>query len=629
MNILKSNNLIQIVTFFVPILLTYNYCNDMLFMKKYANKRGEKMNNDRKKINKVFNRIISIIIVAIMLTMYLLIAPINKSNAATYNQTIINANSNNNNGIDAFPESYKVLLNKLVQETGHSNWKFKAFYTDIDWKELTNGQNENKCLRNTVYKNNPSNWFCSANAKHLANGKCGDGYYCASPKAVSYFLDPRNFLTEITIFQFLNLGYDNSESIEVIQEALNGSFMEGTAANGERYANIIYDASQASGESALSIVTRIYQEIGKRSPGDVPNMVSGKDSTYPNTYNFFNYGATDGTGAQKRGLAYADSAGWHDPRTALVEGAKLIANGYTKAGQNTKYTFKFDVVGSEYKELYSHQYMTNLRDPTNQSKLLYDEYVEDGLLNNSLTFIIPIYKNMPTYNKLPSNLSGSELYYVSPTYKAPSLRTGIGTGNSEICTVSKDTLVTMVQYNAGTDNYGTQWHKIRLEDGTEGYMTSEYITKVNNIVDYYNVPSQPADENGGGDNKPIENGDFKFDGDKCIVTPSTTIATIKQKCTINSATKNGNNIGDNDLLPTGTVIETNNGKYTIAKLGDVSGDGIIDARDASRILKYSINEYTLDNEYNIAGDVSRDGMIDARDASRILKYSINEYNISL
>lgn len=466
------------------------------------------MRNSRKKFKIISNKIFSTMIVMVILAIYSLIVPINKINAATYNQTIINANSNNKNGIDAFPESYKVLLNKLVQETGHTNWKFKAFYTDIDWNELVNGQNENKCLRNTVYKTNASNWFCSANQKHLDDGKCGDGYYCASPKIVNYYLDPRNFLTETTIFQFLNLGYDSSESIELIQQALNGSFMEGTAANGERYANIIYDASQASGESALSIITRIYQEIGKNSPGNPPHMVAGNDTTYPNTYNFFNYGATDGTGAQKRGLSYADSAGWHDPRTALVEGAKLIANNYTKAGQNTKYTFKFDVVGSEYNQLYSHQYMTNLQDPTNQAKILFDKYANNGWLNNDLTFIIPIYKNMPTYNKLPSNLTGSELYYVSPNWISPNLRTGIGSSASAICTVRKDTLVTMVQYNAGTDSYGTPWHRIRLEDGTEGYMTSEYLTKVNNIVDTYYVPSQPEE----GNNTTYSKGDVNNDG---------------------------------------------------------------------------------------------------------------------
>ena len=590
------------------------------------------MNKDRQIINLIFNRIISIIVVTIMLFTNLLIFPVNKSNAATYNQTIINANSNNNNGIDAFPESYRVLLNKLVQETGHTNWKFKAFYTDIDWNELISGQNENKCLRNTVHKNNPSNYFCSAYEKHLADGYGGDGYYCASAKLVNYCLDPRNFLTETTIFQFLNLGYDSSETEELIQQALKGSFMEGKAANGEDYSKIIMDASKASGESALSIITRIYQELGSRSPGDVPNMVSGKDETYPITYNFFNYGATDGSGAQTRGLAYADSVGWHDPRTALVEGAKLIAGTYTKAGQNTKYTFKFDVVGSEYNQLYYHQYMTNVKDPTNQSKILFDKYANAGWLTNDLIFIIPVYKNMPAYNKLPSTLTGSELYYISSNYTSPNLRSGIGSNTTKICTVPKDTLVTMLQYNAGVDSYGIQWHKIRLEDGTEGYMTSEYLTKVNNTIDTYSVPNQPAEEkpNDSETNKPsTENANFKIVENVIITEPKTVISNIKTKYTVISATKDGETVGDDAVLSTGTLVKTDTGEYTVAKLGDANGSGVVDSLDALKILKYDVGATTMNEVYLKAADANNNGVVDSLDALKILKFDVNLTDITI
>ena len=236
---------------------------------------------------------------------------------------------------------------------------------------------------------------------------------------------------------------------------------------------------------------------------------------------------------------------------------------------------------------------------------------------------------MPTYNKLPSNLTGSEVYYVSSNWIAPNLRTGIGSGTSAICTVRKDTLVTMVQYNAGTDSYGTPWHRIRLEDGTEGYMTSEYLTKVNNIIDTYSVPSQPAEGNNGGTGNNTGKSNMKFEQDKCIVTPSTTIADIKKLYTVTSATKDGNNVGDYDSLPTGAIIETNIGKFTVVKLGDVSGDGIVDTRDSLRILKYSVGTYQMKDEYYLAGDLSKDGVIDTRDSLRILKYSVGTYSIEL
>ena len=74
--------------------------------------------------------ILMMIIIAILSNFLIFLIP-NEVQAA-YNQVTINANGNNNNGISAFPESYQKMLKKLVEDTGHTNWKFKAFYTDID-----------------------------------------------------------------------------------------------------------------------------------------------------------------------------------------------------------------------------------------------------------------------------------------------------------------------------------------------------------------------------------------------------------------------------------------------------------------------------------------------------------------
>lgn len=400
---------------------------------------------------------------------------------AAYNQVTINANSNNNGGIDAFPESYKQKLKELVSETGHTNWKFKPFYTDIDWNELTNSVNENKCLRNTIYKNNGA-WLCSC-------GRQGDvGYYCASAKIVNYYLDPRNFLTETTIFQFLDLSNSSVVSVADIEKAVKGTYLEGST-GGKSYAQMIYNAAEASGENALSIVVKIFQELGKGK--SLPGMITGTNKTYPNTYNFFNYGATDGEGNTLRGLEYAKNAGWDTPEKALIEGAKLISNAYIKAGQNTKYTFKFDVVSDSQTGLYWHQYMTNIQDPTNQAKMLYDEYLNNGWLNNELTFVIPVYKNMPAYVKLPSELTtnNGKLYYISSNYNEVALRSNKSADSSSLDSLKKDTVVLMKEYNA--QNSG--WSKVSV-NGKEGYVSNKYLTEVNTKTDTYSVPSQPANE---------------------------------------------------------------------------------------------------------------------------------------
>lgn len=541
---------------------------------------------------------------------------------ASYNQVTINANSNNNNGIDAFPESYRVLLNKLVDQTGHTNWKFKPFYTNIEWSELE--AKENPCLKNTLHKSNPSEWFCIC-------GKQGDtGYYCASKAIVDYYLDPRNFLTETTIFQFLELSCDEStNTIENIDIMVKGGFLEGYAQNGEKYSAIIKDAATASKESPFSIVSRIYQEVGKGTKNadgsyTLPRAVSGTDVTYPSTYNFFNYGATDGEGAVDRGLEKANELGWHDPRTALVEGAKKIAGNYIQKGQNTKYLFKFNVVDNG--SIFNHQYMTNVQDPNTQASILFNKFNDYGWKDNELTFIIPVYKNMPSYKKLPSKLTEADgdLHYISSNYDSVGLRTGPGTGYNKITSLKKDTLVAVVGWQNG-------WGNVKLSGGQTGWVTGEYLTKVNKIVDNYVIPNQPSD----GGNTPVnppstENSNFKIEGNNIIAEPETTVKHIKDKGNnVISAVKDGVNIGDNDLLGTGAIITTDKGSYTVVKLGDANCDGKIGAGDYLWVKDFIMEIDTIEGIRYKAADSNEDGKITASDYLIIKDYIMEGTKINI
>ena len=419
-------------------------------------------------------RIISLVIVILLVG--ICIMP--KTYAAkTYNQIFVPATEIRKNGINNFPESYKILLQKLVNKTGHKNWKFVPLYTDIDWNELVS--KENTHLKNTIIKNGeyPDSWYCNCNME-------GDtGYYCASKDIISYYLDPRNFLTEITIFQFLDLSNDKNMSVSKIENLVDGTFLDGEA-NGIRYAKMIYDAANESGESAYSLVIKIFQELGKKAEGDLPYVVSGRDEKYPNVYNFYNYGAKDGDNNIELALEYAYNAGWTSPYKAIVEGAKLLSSSYLKQGQNTKYTYKFDVIGKNISDLYSHQYMTNVQDPNNQSNMLYEAYMQNGYLNGELTFIIPIYKNMPEYVKLPS-VQTENLYYVSSNYTSVFLRNGpggSGSGYINIAAVPKDSLVTMIK--PGING----WAQVQYGD-LIGYMSESFLTKVNTKKDTYKIPS--------------------------------------------------------------------------------------------------------------------------------------------
>ena len=188
-------------------------------------------------------------------------------------------------GISSFPESYQKALAYLKYL--HPNWEFKAYYTGISWSDLTSSSAENRCLRNTIYYRSGS-----AIVDSLALCKCGQSgdsnYYCASAAAVNYYLDPRNFLGEAMVFQFLDLSSGSEVSRDAVSQAVQGTYLA-------NYLDDIMTAASQAGINPLHIVATIFQELGTGS--STPQAISGSYPGYEGFYNFYNYGATDGQGA--------------------------------------------------------------------------------------------------------------------------------------------------------------------------------------------------------------------------------------------------------------------------------------------------------------------------------------------
>ena len=364
-----------------------------------------------KKLNlKFISFILILTIIFSILQVFFINFEVNAALSSSYTQHVTS-------GISSFPESYQKKLAYLKYL--HPNWNFKAYYTGINWSELTSSSAENKCLKNTIYFNS-SNTIMDPLALCIC-GKTGDTeYYCASAKVVNYYLDPRNFLDEAMVFQFLDLSSGSNVSKDAVSKATQGTYLA-------QYVDYIMEAASQAKINPLHIVATIFQELGSSS--NTPAAVTGSYPGYEGYYNFYNYGASDGAGATERAMAKAKEMGWNRARTALIEGAKtVLANGYISAGQTTKYFYKFDVVGNEIlsesmgnrtyniSEFYSHQYMTNLRDPSSQAGILYDMYVDNGILDENLTFVIPVYDNMPAEAvSAPTTLTASdgELYFIS------------------------------------------------------------------------------------------------------------------------------------------------------------------------------------------------------------------------
>lgn len=304
-----------------------------------------------------------------------------------------------------FPESYKVMLRELHSK--YPYWEFKAVQTGLDWNDVVSNEvNKSGQIKNLVYgaSSNPHyNWRSTGVGYNYKNDTWspydGSIWFAASDALVTYYLDPRTYLYSNYIFVFESLsyqkGFQNEKGVEAI---LKGTFMYEITPKGESktYAQIIMDAAAKNGVSPYHLASRIRLEMGVN--GGV--CAFGNSSSYPGIYNFFNIGATDtanGSAADK-GLAWAASSGslgrpWNSVSKAIDGGAQFLGKSYINVGQDTLYTQKFNVTNKG--SLYSHQYMTNVQAPATECIANYNAYNSNNLLNSSMVFKIPVYKNMP------------------------------------------------------------------------------------------------------------------------------------------------------------------------------------------------------------------------------------------
>ncbi len=564
-------------------------------------------------------------------------------------------------GISAFPKSYQSDLKKLAEL--HPNWKFQAYNTGIDWNELVSSSAENKCKKNTIYYKSGSTIIDPEGL--CICGKSGDvNYYCASASTVNYYLDPRNFLDETMIFQFLNLSYDENITKDILKKAVANSFLNGKFKIGNKeytYVDTILEASKESKVSAMHIVVTIFQELGRgslKSDGtySIPTAASGTVDGYEGLYNFFNYGATDGAGAVQRGLKKAKEMGWTNPDIAIKDGVKrVLANNYINVGQNTKYFYKFDVVGNEilteamgkkkYSSSYffSHQYMTNIQDPSSQAINLFTYYTNGGILSNSLTFVIPVYDNMPdaVSNKGTTLKQSDGTLYKVDVNSSVNIRSKASTSSSSLGTASRGMIVAVigssgsfykVKLNKAT-TYNSSNKKWNMSSIT-GYISKNYLEKAD-INTGSNNPTNPTTPNNPPNSSTniTSTANLKFDNKKFTlkVVPDTKIKTITDKYSKAIITdKNGKKItGTSTSLATGYIVNIDNKKYTIITIADVNGDNKITSSDLLKVVNHLNGNKKLSGAYLEASDVNQDGKVMSSDLLAIVKHLIGTSKIKL
>ena len=398
-----------------------------------------------------------------------------------------------------FPESYKEGLRNLHAE--FPSWHFQGMKTNLNWNAVLDGEMEG--TSSLVDKNAISSWKSTDSGKYDWNsgtwpGFDGAKWVAASRELTAYYLDPRNFMDESYIFQFLLHNYNPEEqTADGLASVLKGTFMETVASSNveesgtsqqetatpapaeDAYApvsgdNVIVSAGgpgefisggtnsggNSSGDSAVKRSNIDYTSIlmkaaesTKQNPYVLAAMIlqeqgkgsSGSISGASGFYNYFNVGAyaANGMGAVERGLWYAGQSGsygrpWNSHEKSILGGAQFFAENYLNAGQNTLYLKKWNVQGAN---LYKHQYMTNVQGAAEEGAKLAKAYTAE-MRQKALVFNIPIYENMPA--------------------EKAAIPTGTGSPNNRLSSLSVAGYGLSPAFSGENENYS-----ISLADGTK------------------------------------------------------------------------------------------------------------------------------------------------------------------
>ena len=403
----------------------------------------------------------SLIIVVLAFTIYFLISYFNevKGEKELSRQMILS---------NTFPSNIKPYVDELKKK--YPNWEFKALYTNLDWKYVID--KENVFGKNLVPKSYSDSWKNTKPGEY--NVEVDSGWVDSSRNAVEYAMDPRNFLNYVRVFQFEELSYNlQTNSLDSIEKILYGTefynrIVEYKTSTGsivtmnKKYSDLILSAAKTSGVSSFHLASRIKQEVG---PFLSHSSISGTVSGFKGLYNFYNIGATSSSepmGAIKNGLQYAkDGKGassstkekylipWNTKERAITGGAKFIGSSYINLGQNSIYLQKFHVYDTQGGELFWHQYMTNVLAPYSESKLIYNGYSNSNLLNTAMSFVIPIYNNMPELPCTSPSISSSDFYQDNTKVYANvettlNLRTGPGTSYETLTSLEAGTQMTRI-----------------------------------------------------------------------------------------------------------------------------------------------------------------------------------------
>ena len=198
-----------------------------------------------------------------------------------------------------FTSKYIPALKVLHEK--YPNWQFEAVQINLSLDDAVSQERKShkQQLIQNISQNNGKGYYCDC-SKCYVNGKYvvqeGKTWVSASETAVRYYMNPINFLDDRYIYQFETTDYEDYQTATGVEEILKGTWMHNSYIDGysprTKYSAAIMTAAQESGVSAYYLAAKIVQEVGGSAP--TATGASGKNSTYPGIYNYYNIGAETG-----------------------------------------------------------------------------------------------------------------------------------------------------------------------------------------------------------------------------------------------------------------------------------------------------------------------------------------------
>ena len=351
---------------------------------------------------------------------------------------------------------FKAKLDAIKRE--RPGWKIRIMETGLDWNEVIRreGDGVGRSPRSLV-QGKYGEWIVSNQT--YDNGS----WRAASDKATSYVMDPRNWLNpnNSSILQFMQLSYFEV-SDENVKVALKDTFFDNMD-----NARIINNVSRDYNINVFFVVARIIQEQGYKG-----SATWKMDSDGKSYYNPFNINAS-GNGVSeiiKNALQRAKDKGWDTFEKGLRGGIEKIGTDYINEKQDTLYLQKFDVESKG--TLYSHQYMQNIDAPRTEASILKSKMDKiNGILDNNVVLLIPVYNNMPATPAAEPNGNidiGPINIQLKNNHTDWNVRENASISSKSVAKVANSSTIVLsiMRTNDG-------WHRVVLVDGTFGYIKFE------------------------------------------------------------------------------------------------------------------------------------------------------------